>query len=66
MHQTTELSFVDEFRWVSPLHYWKNRWQTLFFFGACCKRGCHFYTTIAPSCCIPTSYCYLSVTLQTM
>ena len=24
MHHHTELSFVDEFRWVSPLHY-KNR-----------------------------------------
>ena len=38
----------------------------LFFFGACCKRGRHFYTTTAPSCYIPASYCYLSATLQTM
>ena len=37
-----------------------------FFFGARCKRGRHFYTTTAPSCCIPASYCHLSVTLQTM
>jgi len=27
MHHHTELSFVDEFRWVSPLHYFKNGWQ---------------------------------------
>jgi hypothetical protein len=38
----------------------------LFFFGACCKRGCHLYTTTVPSCCIPASYCHLSATLQTM
>jgi len=25
MHHHTELSFVDEFRWVSPLHYLKKR-----------------------------------------
>jgi len=25
MHHPTELSFVDEFRWVSPLHYLKKR-----------------------------------------
>ena len=40
--------------------------RTLFFFGACCKRGRHLYTTTAPSCCIPASYCQLSATLQTM
>jgi len=27
MHHHTELSFIDEFRWVSPLHYLKNLWQ---------------------------------------
>ena len=27
MHHHTELSFVDEFRWVSSLHYLKNGWQ---------------------------------------
>ena len=41
-----------------------KRWQTLFFFGACCKRCRHLYTTTAPSCCIPASYCRLSTTLQ--
>ena len=40
--------------------------RTLFFFGACFKRGRHLYTTTAPSCCIPASYCHLSATLQTM
>jgi hypothetical protein len=40
--------------------------RTLFFFGACCMRGRHLYTTTAPSCCIPASYCNLSDTLQTM
>jgi hypothetical protein len=38
----------------------------LFLFGVCCKRGGHLYTTTAPSCCIPASYCHLSATLQTM
>jgi len=28
--------------------------------------GRHVYTTTAPSCCIPTSYCHLSATVQTM
>jgi len=27
MHHRTGLPFVDEFRWVSPLHYLKNRWR---------------------------------------
>ena len=57
-------------RWISmgftPLYCLNNRWQTLFCFGACCKRGHHLYTTTAPSCCIPASYCRLSATLKTM
>jgi len=28
--------------------------------------GRHLYTTTAPSCCFPASYCHLSATLQTM
>jgi len=36
--------------------------KMLFFFDACCKRGRHLYTTTAPSCCIPASYCHLSTT----
>jgi len=66
MHHHTELSFIGECRWVSPLHYLKTDDRTLFFFGACCNRGRHLYTTTAPSCCIPASYCHLSATLQTM
>ena len=38
----------------------------LFFVGAFCKQGRHFYTTTAPSCCIPASYYHMSATLQTM
>ena len=44
----------------------KKRMTTLFFFGACCKRDRQLYTTTAPSCCIPASYCHLSATLQTI
>jgi hypothetical protein len=66
MHHHTELSFVDEFQCVSPLHYLKNIWQKTVLFGACCKRGRHLYTTIAPSFCVPAPYCHLSATLQTM
>jgi len=66
MHHHTELSFVDEFRWVSPFTTYNTDDRTLFFFGACCQRGRHLYTTTVPSCCIPASYCHLSATLQTM
>jgi len=61
MHHHTELSFVDEFPWVSPLHYLKKTDdRTLFFVGACCKRGRHLYTTTVSSCCIPASYYHMS------
>jgi len=57
-------------RWISigftPSLLKKKGDRTLFFFGACCKRGRHLYTTAAPSCCFPASYCHLSATLQTM
>ena len=67
MHRRTELSLVDGFRWVSPLHCLKKTDdRMLFFFGACCERGRHLYTTTAPSCCIPASHCHLSATLQTI
>jgi hypothetical protein len=39
---------------------------TLFFFGACCKRGGRLYTATAPLWCVPALYCHLSATLQTM
>jgi len=32
----------------------------------CRKWGRHLYTTTAPSCCSPASYCHLSATLQTI
>ena len=57
-------------RWISmgftPLLLKKGGWQPLFFFGLCCKRGRHLYTTTVPSCCIPASYYHLSATLQTI
>jgi len=40
--------------------------RTLFFFGACCKRGRRLQTTTAPSCCSPASHCHLSATPQTI
>ena len=67
MHRRTDLSFVDEFRRVSLLHYLKNRRQNAVLLWSCCKQGRrHLYTTTAPSCCIPASYCHLSATLQTI
>ena len=57
-------------RWISmgftPSLLKKADDRTLFFFGACCERGRHLYTTTAPSCYIPASYCHLSATLQTI
>ena len=54
----------------TSIHQWISMGFTpvspLFFFGACCKRGRHLYTTTAPSCCIPPPYCQLLATLQTM
>jgi len=52
----------DEFH---PFSTQKADDRTLFF-GACCKRGRHFYTSIAPTCCIPALYCRLSATSQTV
>jgi len=40
--------------------------RTLFFFGAFYKGGHHVYSTTTPSCCIPTSYCHLSTTIETV
>jgi hypothetical protein len=59
-------------RHASPYWTFIHRWismgfhpfTTLFFFGACCKRGGHLYPTIALSCCIPALYCHLSAILQ--
>ena len=66
MHHHTELSFVDEFRWVLPLHYLKNGWQNAVLRWCMLQAGPPIYTTTAPSCCIPASYYHMSATLQTM
>ena len=66
MHHHTELSLVDEFRWVSPLRYLKNGWQNAVLLWCMLQAGRHFYTTTAPSCCIPALCCHLSATLQTI
>ena len=63
----TELSFMDEFQWVSPLHYLKKRmtehWSSLVHVAS----GAAIFTLLtAPSCCIPAPYCHLSATLQTI
>jgi hypothetical protein len=42
MHHHTELTFVDEFRLVSPLHFLKKRMKTLISFGAFCKGAAIF------------------------
>ena len=67
-HESPYWTFIH--RWISvgftPSLLKKTDDRTLFFFGACCKQGRHFYTTTAPSCCTPASYCHLSATLQTM
>jgi len=51
-------------QWVSLLHYLKKGWQRR------CSSLVHVTSgaanTTAPSCCIPSSYCHLSATLQTM
>jgi hypothetical protein len=66
MHRHTELSFVAEFRWVSPLQYLKNVWMNAVLRWCMLQGGRHFNTTTAPSCCIPTSYYHLSATLHTI
>jgi len=57
-------------RWIltgfTPSSLKKTDDRTLFFFGACCKRDRHLYTTTAPSCRIPASCCHLSATLRTI
>ena len=55
MHHHTELSFVDEFRWVSRLHYLKNGWQNVVL--CCCMLqaglpSLHYYCTVVLHSCI--------------
>ena len=44
----------------------KNGWQNTVLLWCMLQRARHLYTTTAPSCCIPASYCHLSATLQTI
>ena len=55
-------------RWIDGFHPFtlKNGWRNCSSLVQVCKRGRRVYTTTAPSCCIPTSYCHLSATLQTI
>ena len=67
MHHHTKLSFVDEFRWVSPLHYLKNGWQNALLRWCMLQSGPpSLHNTAASFCCIPASYYHMSTTLQTM
>jgi len=55
MHHHTELSFVDEFRWVSPLHYFKNGWQNAVLLWCMLQAGppsLHYYCAVVLHSCI--------------
>jgi hypothetical protein len=58
-HASPYWTFVNEFRSVSPLQNAVLLWCML-------QARPPFFTTTAPSCFIPASYCHLSATLQTM
>jgi hypothetical protein len=66
MHRHTELSFVDEFQWVSPLHYLKKRMTESSSFWCMLQAGplsLHYYFALVLHSC---TYCHLSATLHTM
>ena len=55
MHHHAELSFVDEFRWVSPLRYLKNGWQNAVLRCCMLQEGppyLHYYCTVVLHSCI--------------
>jgi hypothetical protein len=55
MHHHTELPFVDEFRWVSPLHYLKNGWQNTVLCWCMLQAGApsvHYYRAVLLHSCI--------------
>ena len=55
MHHHTELSFVDEFRWVSPLHYLRNGWQNavlLWFMLQAGPPSLHYHCAVVLHSCI--------------
>jgi len=62
MHHHSELSFVDEFRWVSPLHY-KNGWQNAVHLWCMLQAGppsLHYYCAVVLHSCIvlpPVGHC---------
>jgi hypothetical protein len=56
MHHHTELSFIDEFRWVLPLYYLKKRWcmlqagpPSLHYFCAVMLHSCIILTHVGHS-----------------
>ena len=55
MYHYTELSFVDEFRWVSPLHYLKNRWENAVLLWCMLQMGppsLHYYCAVVLHSCV--------------
>ena len=55
MHHRTELPFVDEFHWVSPLHYLKNGWQNAVLLWCMLQAGppsLHYYCAVVLHSCI--------------
>ena len=55
MHHHTELSFVDEFSWVSPLHCLKNGWQNVVLRWCTLEVGppsLHYYCVVVLHSCI--------------
>ena len=55
MRHRTELSFVDEFRWFSPLHYLKNGWQNAVLRWCMLQAGppsLHYYCAVVLHSCI--------------
>ena len=64
MHRHTKLSFVDEFRWVSPLRYLKNRWQNAVLLWCMLQAGppaLHYYCAVVlHSCTVLPPVCHSS------
>jgi len=55
MHHHSELSFVDECRWVSPLHYLANGWQNAVLLWCMLQAGppsLHYYCAVVLHSCI--------------
>ena len=55
MHHHIELSFVDEFRWVLPLHHSKNGWQNAVLIWCMLQAGppsLHYYCAVVLHSCI--------------